>query len=282
MSIIVCFVLVLITYCRVNGIQTCPPSNENIEKAMDIAHIPGLVAMVVNKKDILYEHAFGFQTPSIISTEQPMDIGNSIFALASISKTLIAFSAMQLVESDQLDLNEDINTYLSPLPKLVHPVHVNTTITVRNVLSHMTSIGPNLDDELKETYLPGDTFLQTNLTDVIYRYVSKRENWLPDVPGTVASYSNIGAALGALIVERIAKMSFEQYAHERILSPIGIDQKQAGYRLSDFQTRQKDLIGHYVFNASYLESYQTLVPQLNVSMVCSNISVNYISLIFFL
>ncbi|CAF2994312.1 unnamed protein product [Rotaria sp. Silwood2] len=161
----------------VNGAPECPPSRSSIELALEEAHISGLVAIVVNSDSILYDQAFGYQSPTMTNPHLPMSFSNSMFAIASISKTLIAYAAMQLVESQQLDLDKDINMYLSPLPRIAHPVHPEVIITMRNVLSHMTSIGPNLDEELKEMYLPGDDFTRTNLSDVIYKFAGNASDW---------------------------------------------------------------------------------------------------------
>ncbi|CAF4790679.1 unnamed protein product, partial [Rotaria sp. Silwood2] len=75
---------------------------------------------------------------------------------------------------------------------------------------------------------------------------------------------NFGAGLAALTVEQIAQFSFEQYVQEKILQPLGISKNDAGYRLSDFENRKKNLIEHYLFNASWLMHAQNLLPQLNI------------------
>ena len=79
-------------------------------------------------------------------------------------------------------------------------------------------------------------------------------------------YSNVGSALAALIVERVANMSYEQYVKDKILKPLGIDVKQAGFRLSDIED-QTNLVKHYAFNSSQLHGWNTFLPQLNITQV---------------
>ena len=116
---------------------------------------------------------------------------------------------------------------------MIHPSYPGHTLTMRHLLTHTASIGSNTREELKD-YVPGDGFTRTKLSDFILPYLSDPANWLSNPPGNVTYYSNIGAGLAALIVERIAKISFERYVQEQILERLGIGRKQASYRLSDF------------------------------------------------
>jgi CubicO group peptidase (beta-lactamase class C family) len=244
----------------------CLPLKVSIKNSLEDGNIPGLVAIVINSTNILYEEAFGYNSPPISNERQPIDSRKTIFVLASISKTFIALAVMQLVELHHLDLDNDINQYLSPNMKVIHPFYSNISITLRHLLSHTSGIGPNFNEEIKH-YVPNDDFIKTNLSDIIFSYINNKSNWLPDPPGTIVHYSNIGASLAALIVEQIAQISFEEYIRENILQPLGINKNHAGYRLSDFENRKKDLIKHYVFNSSWLEQAQNLVPQLNIIQV---------------
>ncbi|CAF1132416.1 unnamed protein product [Adineta steineri] len=245
----------------------CPPTTASIEHLLDQAYIPGASIIVLNRDEILYEKGIGYHSPALSEGRQIMNASSSIFVLASISKTFIAVAAMQLVELNLLNLDEDINKYLSPRMKIIHPYYPNVTITTRHLLTHTAGIGINLEEEYK-LYLPGDDFTKTNLGDVIEKYLSYNASWLPITPGhNITSYSNVGACLAAFIVERLANTSFEEYVQEKILKILDIDRENAGYRLSNFQNKKQNLVGHYVYNASWLESFQYLVPQLNVSRV---------------
>ncbi len=176
---------------------------------------------------------------------------------------------MQMVELNLLNLDIDINQYLSPLMKIVHPYYPNVTITTRHLLSHTAGIGLNRVQQ-DEHYVPGDSFTQININDVIQKYVSDNASWLPIPPGNRTYFSNIGTSLAALIIERLAGISFEQYVQDKILKPLSIDEKQAGYRLSNFDDNKERLVDHYIYNASWLEIYQQRMPQLNISRVSFN------------
>lgn len=260
------FIIVLIKIGITESV--CPPTKQSIQNLLDEAFIPGAALLVINNSQIIYEQGIGYHSP-LISEQQrhPINSSSSIFMLASISKTFIVISVMQLVELNHLNLDTDINQYLSPRMKIVHPYYPNTTITTRHLLSHSSGIGLNLVEQLK-FYLPGDTFLQTNLGDLIQSYLIKNESWLPIPPGNITFYSNVGAGLAAFIVECLSGISFEKYVHENILKVLDIDEKKASYRLSDFQDESQNLVGHYVHNASWLKTFQEQMPQLNITRVC--------------
>ncbi|CAF3795982.1 unnamed protein product [Rotaria sp. Silwood1] len=244
-------------------ISQCPLSISTIEGLLHDAYIPGLVAIVVNSTGILYEQAIGYHSPIISNECKPMNSSNSIFVLASISKTFIAVAVMQLVELNHLNLDTDINHYLSSEMKVIHPLHPNIPITIRHLLSHTAGIKSNFEEELKH-FKPNDDFTQTNLTKIISKYLNNKSNWLSESPGNVTHYSNIGPSLAALIVEHVTNMSFEQYVQNNILKRLDIDKNEAAYRISNFERRKKDLVEHFIYNSSWLEKFQNLVPQLNI------------------
>ncbi|CAF0742528.1 unnamed protein product [Adineta ricciae] len=238
-----------------------PPSLSTFEDALHDAHIPGLVAIVVDKNGILYDEAIGYHSPIISNERRAMDSEKSIFVLASISKTFIVVAVMQLVEEQRVNLDIDINTYLSPAMKIRHPLHPNVPITLRHLLSHTAGIKSNFEEELRH-YQPDDDFVKSNLSETIAKYLDNKSNWWLQAPGEITEYSNIGVSVAALVVENVTNTSFEQYVQDRILRCLGI---KAGYRISDFANRKQNLVEHFIYNASWLEQFHNLVPQLNIS-----------------
>ncbi|CAF0910744.1 unnamed protein product [Adineta ricciae] len=247
----------------------CPPTKGSIQNLLDEVNVPGAAIIVLNRDGILYEQAFGYHTPPISDSRRPIDTSQSIFMIASISKTFISVAAMQMVESNLLNLDTDINEYLSPLMKIIHPYHPNVTITTRHLLTHTAGIGPNWEEESKH-YLSGDRFTQTNLGNVLNDYLSRKKGWLSIPPGNITLYSNVGTSLAAFIVERVSGMSYEQYVLEKILKPLGLNDKKASFRLKNFEDNKENLVDHYVHNASFLETFQQMGPQMNITQAGSS------------
>ena len=242
--------------------RTCP-SRSSIGQLLIDAHIPGAVILVVNATDILYEQTFGYHS---LLPLRSMDANRSIFALASLSKTFIAVAVMQLVESHVLDLDADINQYLSvPLQRIFHPLYPSHSITLRQLLSHSASIKRNDQMEATLTDIGDRALTPAALVNACYTYLNPNaSNWLSYPPGSVTMYSNIGSSLAALVVERETRVPYDTYVKEKILRPLGID--KSGFRLSDF-INAEDLVKHYTFNASRLDLLNQRFPQLNLARV---------------
>ena len=94
---------------------------------------------LVKDDEITYFKSFGYA--DIENKEEINE--DTIFQIASISKTITGTAAMQLYEKGKLDLDQDINTYL-PF-KIINPYHPGVPITARMLLTHTSSILDNWD-----------------------------------------------------------------------------------------------------------------------------------------
>lgn len=243
------------------------PNQQFIEESLRKVHIPGAVILVVNATHTLYEQVFGYHS---LSPMQPMDTDASIITLASISKTFVGVAVMQLVEKELVDLDTDINKYLSePHRNIFHPQYSSHSITLRRLLSHSASIAVSNHD-VNTYFQPDDIALtRTSLAELCFTYLNPNtSNWLPKPPGSVSFYSNEGSSLAALVVERVAKTPYDQYVKENILKPLGIDIRKAGFYLADIENRQ-ELVNHYAyaFNESFLLGWKQAMPLLNLTMI---------------
>jgi CubicO group peptidase (beta-lactamase class C family) len=205
-----------------------------IRTQMALAHMPGLSAVIVKNGRIVWSGAYGY---SRINDQSPVT-GDTLFELASVSKTVIATAVMQLWETGRLGLDTDINTYL-PFP-VVNPNFPDVPITARMLMAHTSSIIDNDAVFIKE-YRPGDptialgAFLEDYLTPGGSRYDPER-NFAMAAPGTVWSYSNFGASLAAYLVEAITGLPFDQYCNAFIFEPLGMT--ETSYRFEDLDTSE--------------------------------------------
>lgn len=259
--------LFLIAFARADVKQSqCPPTKESIQPLLDNALMYGAAIIVVDANGVVYEQTFGYDIPLDTSQRQAIDASKSVFLLASISKTFIAVAAMQMVEANRLNLDTDINEYLSPDLRVVHPQYPNISITMRHLLMHASGIGINAPVEL-ESYTLGDTFTQINYLDVLKEFFNGTAGWLPIPPGNRTFYSNAGTNVAAYIIERLAGVRFERYVQDQILKPLGITEKMGGYRLSNFDPQS--LVPNYLYNESVSEQLDTFLKHLNATEVRS-------------
>src|SRR4030095_1153264 len=103
---------------------------------------------------IIWNHAFGVKNAS---TREPVD-DNTVFEAASLSKPVMAYAALKLVDAGKLDLDKPLAQYLEK-PYLEGDDRLNL-ITARRVLTHTTGF-PNWRQQgqpLKIVFPPGERF----------------------------------------------------------------------------------------------------------------------------
>src|SRR5215472_7258216 len=97
---------------------------------VDNLHIPAAVAVVIKDGRVLYAKGFGNQD---VAKGTPVDPATSLFRIGSISKLFTWTAVMQLVEQGKLNLDADVNTYLTDF-KI--PATYSQPVTLRSIMTH--------------------------------------------------------------------------------------------------------------------------------------------------
>jgi len=95
--------------------------------------VPGLALVITHGDQVLYVKGYGAAGDGRPVTPQTQ------FLIASVTKSLTALAIMQLVEQDNIDLDEPIQTYLPELT--LADADVAARITVRQLLTYGCSRG---------------------------------------------------------------------------------------------------------------------------------------------
>jgi CubicO group peptidase (beta-lactamase class C family) len=191
-----------------------------IISVMENKHIPGLSASIIKNGAVLWTDSYGYAD---IDNGTYVE-NNTLFILASISKTITATAIMQLYEQEYFDLNDPINDYL-PFD-VIHPTFPSTDITFHMLLTHSSSIKDNWD---VMTYYVGDspiplgTYLEDYLTPS-GQYYDPTLNFYSAEPGTIYRYCNIAIALVGYLVEEIFGTPFDEYCETYIFEPLDMDE----------------------------------------------------------
>ena len=167
--------------------------------------IPGLAVGVVKEGEVVYTGGFGLADPK---TGRKVT-ADSLFHLASVSKTFTATAIMQLAEKGNLDLDAPVVTYL---PYFQLDDERAREITIRQMLSH-TSGMPDVQDYGWEKPEADEGALE--------RYVKSladRKLILP--PGKMFAYSNMAYEVLGDVVSKVSGMTFEAYVRKYILEPL--------------------------------------------------------------
>lgn len=161
---------------------------------------------------------------------------NTIQPIGSVSKTFIGVALMIAREQGLIDLDKDINQYLNF--NVVNPhTDESNVITLRHLATHTSGIrdhekfyelayskgkepSMSLENYLREYLIKGETMYS-------------RKNFEKHEAGTYYSYSNIGAALAAHVLEKAAGIPFNEYTRQNILIPLGMNHSGWSYQEID-------------------------------------------------
>ena len=168
---------------------------ENVNK---VDMIPGIVAGVNINGTTVWSQAFG-----LIDVENDVKTRvDSVWRLASISKSLTSALIGRLIDEKRLDLNKSIHEYLKPS---VFPIkqwnNTNITITLRQVMSHTAGLR-NMD-------WPQDLYKKlifNNVTETIELF---KDEPLSFAPGSNFNYSNYGFQVVGAVVESVLNETYE-------------------------------------------------------------------------
>ena len=193
-----------------------------IERLMELGHFSAVSAAIVKHEELTWSAGYGLFDRA--NARQADD--ETIYLIASISKTVTATAVMQLWEQGLLSLDGDVNQYL-PF-SLRNPHHPDEPITIRMLLSHQSSLAtdPSALWGTGMPCIPGDLsiegypmpFLQDYLTPGGVQY--RPDVWTTAAPGDEMHYANMGYGVLGYIVEELSGMSFEAYCQEHIFMPL--------------------------------------------------------------
>jgi len=117
---------------------------------MKFAHKPSLTACIIINDNVVWSNGYGLYD---IENNKPAT-PDTLYLMASISKTVTATALMQLYDQGLFDLDDDVNNFL-PF-SLRNPNFPDIPITFRMILSHRSSLASDNSDRLCSSIIPGD------------------------------------------------------------------------------------------------------------------------------
>ena len=174
-----------------------------INHIMDSSNAVGFSVAVVKHHKIIYTHSFGLKD---IEKNIPLT-DNSIFRIASISKSFTATSIMQLVEAGKLSLDDDFSKLVGF--QVRNPKYPNTVITLRMIMSHTSSVNDS------QGYFSLDVIDPSKNKDFAKCYTDYE-------PGKGYAYCNLNFNMTGAVIEKITGQRFDLYVKQHILDPLGL------------------------------------------------------------
>lgn len=167
----------------------------------------GAAITIVKDGEVVVEQGFGFAD---VGNEVAVDADETVFRIASVTKSLTAVAVMQLVEQGLIDLDADIQTYLGDIA-FDNPF--DQPVTMKHLLSHTSGFEIRDPDAADfsgdfERVVEIEDFVRAQMPPVV------RE------PGTSYMYGNFDSLLQGLIVQNVSGQPFEAYMKEHIFAPL--------------------------------------------------------------
>ncbi|HET9974474.1 MAG TPA: serine hydrolase domain-containing protein, partial [Streptosporangiaceae bacterium] len=147
---------------------------------------------------------------------------DTVFRIASLTKTFTAIAVMQLWEQGLVDLDAPANDYLRSF-QLVPAKASFRPATVRHLLTHTAGVGywRRLSDLIRPGVGSGDRAGRSGAPPLADYY---RKGLPVEVePGTKWVYSNHGFAVLGQIVEDVSGQSLDRYLRDHIFEQLGME-----------------------------------------------------------
>ncbi|MFD8565068.1 serine hydrolase domain-containing protein [Streptosporangium canum] len=170
--------------------------------------IPGAAIAVVSGGRQVFAQGYGVAD---VDTGRSVDAAQTVFAPASVAKLITATAVMQLVEKGRIDLDADVNDYLTDFK--IDDTYPGKPVTTAHLLTHTAGFAGG-------DYGTGAASPQQ--VHELGAHLADHEPGRIRPPGERAVYSNYGMGLAGYLVELRSGLPFHRYVQENILRPLGM------------------------------------------------------------
>jgi CubicO group peptidase (beta-lactamase class C family) len=215
-----------------------------VSKFMAESSAPGISVALVEDGEYVWSEGFGMADLENFVPATPQ----TLYRLASISKSLTATGAMQLWERGKLDLDAPVQKDCPAFPQKSSP------ITTREVLGHLGGIRHYKSESQDDPEIGNTRHFDNPIAAGLDFF---KNDPLVATPGTKFSYSTQGFTLVGCVMEGASAQKYVDYMRENVFLPAGMNDTQVDDRFAIIPRRtrfyHKDDAGHVV-NAEFLDS----------------------------
>jgi CubicO group peptidase (beta-lactamase class C family) len=187
-----------------------------IREQMARAYIPGLAVGVARDGRVTFARGYGHADLA----RRRLVTRDTMFHIASITKTVTGLAVMRLVEDGLIRLDDPVAPHLD---FTIAGGDWAATITFRHLLMHMSGISDEVYYQVDFRTLGTDS--QMPLERLLRDYLAPGGRYtgtgnVRQVPGMGWDYSNIGFALLGYLVGRIAGEDMRAFTRARLFAPL--------------------------------------------------------------
>ena len=177
----------------------------NILDRMAFHNVKGVSIAVIQNYKTIWAKGYGLADEG----EKRPVTEKTLFHAASVSKSINSMGILKLAQDQKLDLNADINQYLTSWKFPYDAVSKGKKVSTLNLLSHTAGIGNS-----------SPTYLATKKVATLIQDLNGVHSIME--PGLKSQYSNFGIAITQLLITDITKKTYEQYITETVFTPLGM------------------------------------------------------------
>lgn len=183
-----------------------------VERAMQDWGVPGVAIAVVRNDSVIFARGYGVRE---VGKPEPVDV-NTVFAIASITKSFTAAGVGMLVDEGRLTFDDRAHTHLPDL-EFADP-WMTREFSVRDMLSHRSGL------ERGDWLWFGTDYDRTEVVRHI-RYLRQVGPFR-----TTYGYSNNMYIAAGQMIAAVTGMSWDEFMHRRIFEPLGMTRTNTSVR----------------------------------------------------
>lgn len=186
----------------------------SIEERMAEHGVPGAGVAIIENGEIIWAQGYGVLSAR---SDELVD-KQTVFSAGSISKLINAAVILRLAQDGRLDLDEDVNTYLTSWKAPDNEFTRARKVTLRMLLSHTSGFSQHgFPDFEPDEELP--TVLQTLNGEPPAKHDAVE---LLFEPGSKMKYSGGGVTVSQLVVEDVTGVPYVEAAQKYVFAPLGM------------------------------------------------------------
>ena len=206
--------------------------DEALKAEIDKGRMPGAVIAVARRGKLVYYKAYGWLDKEA-GTKMTTD---AIFSIASMTKPMVAFGALQLAEQGKLTIEDPLSTYYPQFASMkvaalrkddsagqaFDTVAAARQITLRDLMMHTSGLvyGGRGTTAVHKVYPPNSSGSGTTMTG---KEFLDKLGTLPllQQPGSTWDYG-FGLDVLGLVVEKVSGQTLGEYLNGQVWKPLGM------------------------------------------------------------
>jgi CubicO group peptidase (beta-lactamase class C family) len=174
--------------------------------------VPGAVVSVTAGGVPVFAKGYGYAD---VERRIPFSASGSLVRIASVTKLFTWTAVMQQAQAGRLDLDTDVNRYLTTFQI---PATYPEPVTLQTLMDHTAGF---------EDRVIGTAARRAGAVPALGAYLAANVPARIRPPGEVSAYSNYGAALAGYIVEQVSGEPYDAYLRRHVFDPLGMARSTA-------------------------------------------------------